>query len=428
MSQLAHAPPGYEYVRPLGSAAYGDAYLATHLTLRRDVVVLDIPRAAFGGPRALERLRHDAGILAATTVGPMIHILEIDARSDPVSVVTEHVPGTTLADLLDAGPMPAEQAIPILEDVANALRVMAWQGLAHGSVGAEHVVVLPHGRARLGGFAVSRALSANEPDQWSDAYDFAVLAHRALTGSPPPRSLDEPLPPLPWRAAEVLLAGLSDRPKERPLPHDLVEVLRSIPLRDWTASPAPAPEPAPAPVAPKPVVVPEPVAAPAPKPEPDPEPEDDFLGSWTPPRLLRWACIALGLIVTGGSAAYGAYLLEPWKMADNTVEVRGISMEIASGAPALCPRADVTFLATIATNGKPGELSITWIRPDGTQPPTREVKVYEGQRSVQTQVRYTFRGQEPRSGRAVVLIDGDDSGTGKQTHQLRLPGCVTTAA
>ena len=419
MSQLAHAPPGYEYVRPLGSAGYGDAYLATHLTLRRDVVVLNIPRIAFPGPGAIERLRHDAGILAATTDGPMIHILEIDARNDPVSVVTEHVPGTTLADLLDAGPLPASEAIPILEDVAAALRVMARQGLAHGSVGPEHVVVLPHGPARLGGFAVSRALSRTEPDQWSDAYDFAVLAHRTLTGSPPPRSPDDPLPPLPWRSAEVLLAGLSDRARERPLPHALVEVLRGIPVEDWTVAPAPTPVP------PHPMPVPtprKPLRATQPVPATRPEPEDDFLGSWTPPRWLGWICIALGLIVTGGSAAYGAYLLEPWRMNADTVEVRSISVVTDPGPVVNCPRADVVFLATIATNGEPGALSINWIRPDGTQPPTRQVEVFEGQRSVQTQVRYTFTGREAWSGRAVVLVGGDDSGTGKQTIRYVCPG------
>ena len=128
--QVAHAPPGYQYVGPLQPAGYGTtAYLATHGALRQDVVVVEIPRAAFSGPEAIERLVRDAQILAATTVGPMVRILEVDASGDPVSVVTEHLPGTTLAELLDAGPLPARRAIPILEDVAAALRVMAWQGL-----------------------------------------------------------------------------------------------------------------------------------------------------------------------------------------------------------------------------------------------------------------------------------------------------------
>ena len=111
--------------------------------------------------------------------------------------------------------------------------------MSHGSVGPEHVIVLPDGRARLGGFAVSRALATTEPDQWSDAYDFAMLAHHTLAGGPPPLSADDPWPPLPWRAAEVLLASLTDRPQERPLPHDLVEVLRGIVYEDSTVSPAP---------------------------------------------------------------------------------------------------------------------------------------------------------------------------------------------
>ena len=372
--QVAHAPPG---------------------ALRQDVVVVEIPRAAFSGPEAIERLLRDAQILAATTVGPMVRILDVDASGDPVSVVTEHVPGTTLAELLDAGPLPARRAIPILEDVAAALRVMAWQGLAHGSVGPEHVIVLPDGRARLGGFAVSKALATIEPDQWSDAYDFALLAHHTLAGGPPPLSADDPWPPLPWRAAEVLLASLTDRPQERPLPHDLVEVLRGILYEDSTVSPAP--------------VAPERVT------QPEPEDDDDSPWSSMPPRWFRWICIALGLIVTGGAAAAGAYLLEPWRMSSDALEVRDISVAAEPGPSVRCPHAEVRFVATIATNGNPGELTIAWIRPDGAQPPAKTVEVHEGQDSVQAQIRFTFRGREARSGRAVVLVDGDDAGSSSKT-------------
>lgn len=377
--QVAHAPPG---------------------ALRQDVVVVEIPRAAFSGPEDIERLLRDAQILAATTVGPMVKILEVDTSGDPVSVVTEHVPGTTLTELLDDGPLPARQAIPILEDVAAALRVMAWQGVVHGSVGPEHVIVLPDGRARLGGFAVSGALATTEPDQWSDAYDFAVLAHHTLAGGPPPLAPNDPWPPLPWRAAEVLLSGLTDRPQERPLPHELVQVLRGVLHEDPTVSPAP-----------------ERVT------EPEPEPDDDYsLWSSMPPRWFRWICIALGLIVTGGAAAAGAYLLEPWRMSSNALEVRDISVAAEPGLVVRCPHAEVRFVATIATNGNPGELTISWIHPDGAQPQARTVEVREGQDSVQSQISFTFRGREARSGRAVVLVDGDDAGSASKTVKYLCAG------
>jgi hypothetical protein len=408
MSQLAHAPPGYEHVRPLGATEYGDAYLATVRGQRRDVVVLEIPRGSFSGPAAVERLRIEAGVLDDTTVGPLIRILEIDARGDPVWVVTEHVPGTSLRDLLDQGPLPAERALPILEDVAGALRLMSLHGLAHGSVTADNVVVQPHGRARLGGFAVAQALSLTEADEWSDAYDFAVLAQQTLTGTPPPLSLDDPLPLLPWRAAEALLAGLAEPPRERPLPHELVGVLRSIPVEDWTGAPAPDPVVPPA--------IAEPETTTPPEAEAEPQQEQDVDERfWTPPRWFRWIWIMLGLIVTVGAAAYGAYLLEPWQMTPDELEVRSVSVEGKPGPVVRCPNAEVRYLATITTNGRPGELSVSWIRPDGSQPQPETIKVREGQESVQTEVRFTFRGRDAWAGRAVVLVDGDDSGSADGT-------------
>ena len=90
-------------------------------------------------------------------------------------------------------------------------------------------------------------------------------------------------------------------------------------------------------------------------------------------------------------------------------------MEGKPGPFAHCPRANVRFVATITTNGQPGELTVSWIRPDGVQPLPKTIEVREGQKSVQADVPFTFRGRDARAGRAVVFVDGDDSGAAKGT-------------
>ena len=280
--------------RPLGSAAYGDAYLATHLALRRDVVVVEIPRAAFGGPRgprAAPARRADPGRHHGRADDPGSST--IDARGDPVSVVTEHVPGTTLADLLDAGPLPAEQAIPILEDVADG---PPGDGLAGAGARLGGRRARRRAARRSGPPRRLRRVAARCPPT-SPTSGRTPTTSRCWPTAPSPgaRRRSPPTtrwPPLPWRAAEVLLASLTDRPTgaarcrmtwSRSCASILVRGLDRL-TSAGTASHR----------------RPEPVAAPAPTPEPEPEPDDD--SPWVVDcrrDWFRWICIALGLIVTG---------------------------------------------------------------------------------------------------------------------------------
>jgi hypothetical protein len=379
------------------------------MALRREVMVLEVPAAAFARPGTLGRLRREAWVLAATSVGSVVRILDIDTRGDPVRVVTEHVPGPTLADFLDVGPFAPAPAIRLLDDVAAALQMMGWHALVHGGVDAERVVVLPNGRARLRGFGIDRAVRATEPDQWSDAYDFAELAHRVLTGSAPALTPDDGMPPLPWRAAEVLFTGLAEPAKARPLPHQLVQTLRSIPAEDWSIAPPAAP------AVPAPVIAPPVPPDPAPEPTFDWEPDPDEPRWSRPPWWLRWATSFLGLASIVAAGIVGTQLLDPWRLTGDGIEVRGVQVAAQPGPLAQCPRARLVFVATIATNGRPGDLTISWTRPDGSEPPPEHVRVSEGQRTVRSTVAFTFRGRSGWSGRAFVRVAGDDGGWARQT-------------
>lgn len=414
--QVVRAPPGYEYVAPWRAVEHGEAYLATHLALRRQVVVVEIPRAAFVRPGATSRLRRDARSLVAPSTPSVVRILDLDVRGDPVRVITEHVPGRVLGDLLDVGPLRPDLALRVLDDVADALHAMASRRVVHGSVGAEHVVVPADGPARLGGFGVARALRDTDPDRRSDAHDFAWLAHRTLTGVPPPRSADDRLTRLPWRATEALLAGLADRPQERPLPRELVEVLRGIPAEDWSSARPPRVRvlpPGPPPSAPQ---RPDP-----PTPEREPGPRIRWSPGARPPRWFRWAVITLGLALTGGSAVIGAQMLEPWRMVSDTLEVQRVSVDVEPAAEGRCPRAEMRFVATVATNGRPGELTFTWTRPDGSRAVTERIEVAEGQDSVQTRAEFTFSGREAWSGRAVLRVGGADTRVAHRTVSYVCP-------
>ncbi len=268
-------PPGYRWVRHLGAGGFGDVHLAEQRGTRRLVAVKHIQRHALADPDTLERFRREARILAATDVPTVVRVYDLDTSGDPAFLVMEYFPGVTLWDLMEAAPLPANQALAALRDVADALRMMSDHGLVHRDIKPSNVFVLPDGRAKLGDFGLARAIAddsgfrtsgapagtpayfppevssgAAEATAESDAYSFAIMAYEALTGvrpidapdaislitahwHQPPRPVGDALPGFPVAAGEVLMRALAKDPAGRPLPHEQMAALDAVPPAAW---------------------------------------------------------------------------------------------------------------------------------------------------------------------------------------------------
>jgi hypothetical protein len=107
--------------------------------------------------------------------------------------------------------------------------------------------------------------------------------------------------------------------------------------------------------------------------------------------------------------------------AASDLEVRRVALDVAPAATGTCPRAKFRFVATVTTNGAPGALAISWIRPDGVEVPAQSVTLVDDERSVRAEFTFTFRGSAPRSGRAVVRVDGDDQGSASRLVEYACP-------
>ena len=268
-------PAGYKYLRHLGAGGFGDVHLAEHVGTGRWVAIKYIQRHLLSDPEVLARFRREAQILAATDVPSVVRVYDLDTSGDPAHLVMEYVPGITLWDLMEQAPLPPDQALGVLRDVADALRVMADRGLVHRDIKPSNVFVLPDGRAKLGDFGLARAVADDggfrtagapagtpayfppevssgdaEATAESDAYSFAIMAYEVLTGERPitapdaislitahwtqePKPVTEALPGFPASVAPVLMRALAKAPAGRPLPHELMAALDAVPLDAW---------------------------------------------------------------------------------------------------------------------------------------------------------------------------------------------------
>lgn len=445
----APLPPGYELVGRLGAGAFGEVVLARHVRLGRLVAIKRILTHALADPENVQRFRREAQILARQDSPTVVGVFDLTTVDGTLHLVMEHVPGRTLAQALEHGPLPAPAALQVLRDVATALRTMAAQGIVHRDVKPGNVFVLPDGHAKLGDFGLARALAdasafrtaggspagtpayfppevslgRSEPDERSDAYSFAVMAFESLTGQrpfsapdalamitahweQPPLDPRQALPGIPEPAATTLLAGLAKDPADRPLPFELVDRLATIPASDW---PHPAPR----------------ASATA-----DSGGEQDTLfrpgpprrlESPTPPgvlpgrrrrRLVPWL-VAAAVVLAGGAAVTVLAFRGPGEL-----RVELVTVDVRPDDTGTCPRASFQFDATIATNGAPGVVSFVWTRPDGVRLEPREVRVQDGQRAVPARLEFSVDGGAELEGEAVldVLAPGRQSASRTVTY------------
>ena len=154
-------------------------------TLERSVVVRIVPA---GHPFA------DAMLDAARRAGGMddprlVRVLDVGREQDLAFVVTELVPGRTLAERLRDGPLPAEDVRTLVGEASLALENARRRGLHHLALTPDDVHQLDDDSVRVGGLAVSAALAGRDGDTQDadaagvdDTTALVALAYAGLTG------------------------------------------------------------------------------------------------------------------------------------------------------------------------------------------------------------------------------------------------------
>ncbi|MGH7685316.1 MAG: protein kinase domain-containing protein [Candidatus Dormibacteria bacterium] len=178
---------GYSVGPVVGTGLAGEIHRAWHVggdwEGEREVAIEVIapPLAHDEGFR--ERLSREAGAASMFDHPSVVRVFESLASSDRVGVVTAPYAGTALASVVgEEGVSPAAACFigeAVLLGLANAHR----EGVVHGDVRAEAVIV-DGARVRLAGFAVGRALHPElPPDGITDTYAVTMLMLALLGGA-----------------------------------------------------------------------------------------------------------------------------------------------------------------------------------------------------------------------------------------------------
>jgi serine/threonine-protein kinase len=148
----------YEVLALLGTGGMGEVYRARDTKLKRDVAIKVLPDSFASDPERLARFQREAQVLASLNHPNIAAICGFEESSGVQALVLELVEGPTLADRMIQGPIPLDEALPIAQQIAEALEAAHEQGIIHRDLKPANIKLRPDGTVKVLDFGLAKAL------------------------------------------------------------------------------------------------------------------------------------------------------------------------------------------------------------------------------------------------------------------------------
>jgi serine/threonine protein kinase len=244
-AELARHFPQLAMLALLGQGGMGAVYKARQTKLDRLVAVKILPPEVARDPAFAERFLREARSLARLNHPHIVTVHDFGDVNGLYYFTMEYVDGHNLRDLLQAGPLPAAQALAIVPQLCDALQYAHDEGLVHRDIKPENILLDKKGRVKIADFGLARLVGltptyltltgthevmgtllymapeqmkrTHTVDHRADIYSLGVVLYEMLTGELP---LGRFAPPshkaaVNERVDQVVLRALAREPAER---------------------------------------------------------------------------------------------------------------------------------------------------------------------------------------------------------------------
>jgi serine/threonine protein kinase/formylglycine-generating enzyme required for sulfatase activity len=262
---------GFRLIKPLGQGGMATVYLASQISLAREVALKLISPQIAANPEAAERFLREARVAAAVNHPNVISIIDVGQADGQLFMALELVTGGDAAQLAVrfGGVLPEVRALELLIDCTKGLQALFEARLLHRDLKPANIFITKDGIAKLGDLGLARSEDGDDrmtttghlvgtpafmsPEQASgegvidirsDIYALGATLFALVTGrqpfignspiavaakalteaTPDPRTLNPTLSAL---TATLIMRAMSKAPKDRfQTPEDMHEALR----------------------------------------------------------------------------------------------------------------------------------------------------------------------------------------------------------
>jgi len=150
----------YEVMSRIGEGGMGIVYRAHDTQLQRSVALKVLPDHFAEDKDRLERFQREAQLLASLNHPNIAHIYGLERTGGAGCIVMELVEGETLAERIQRGPIPIDEAVQIARQITDALEAAHTQGIVHRDLKPANIKLTPDGKVKVLDFGLAKALSA----------------------------------------------------------------------------------------------------------------------------------------------------------------------------------------------------------------------------------------------------------------------------
>ena len=164
----------HEIISVLGSGGMGEVYRARDTKLGREVAIKVLREELCSDSDRLRRFEVEARAASSLNHPNIVIIYGIGTTGSSPFIEMELVSGKTLRRLLDSGPLPPEEILRLVIQVADGLAKAHASGIVHRDLKPENLMVNEDGFVKILDFGLAKLVSQAE---W--ASDIATLGHSA---------------------------------------------------------------------------------------------------------------------------------------------------------------------------------------------------------------------------------------------------------
>jgi eukaryotic-like serine/threonine-protein kinase len=157
----------YELVDPIGRDGPSEIFRARDLRLERDVAVKLLRRDEMARPGAIDLFRRESHIASLVTHPHICAVHDSGIEDGQPFLVCELLDGRALDDIIAGTPLPAERALDIGMQMADALVAVHRRGIVHGNLKPSNVFITNDGHVKLlelGAASAATPASSSSPD------------------------------------------------------------------------------------------------------------------------------------------------------------------------------------------------------------------------------------------------------------------------
>ncbi|MFO7981559.1 MAG: protein kinase [Candidatus Aminicenantes bacterium] len=201
----------YKIVDKLGEGGMGVVYKAEDTKLRRTVALKFLPPDLTRDTEAKERFIQEAQAAAALDHPNICTVYEINESDGNTYIAMAYVEGQSLKEKMKGGPLVLDEALGLVSQIAEGLRVAHKKGITHRDIKPANIMITNEGMAKILDFGLAKLTwgedltttaavmgtaaymspeqaRGQQVDQQTDIWSLGCVLYETLTGKRPFKS------------------------------------------------------------------------------------------------------------------------------------------------------------------------------------------------------------------------------------------------